>query len=130
MTKKTKLQIKNVVKDFLFRQKNIQSAFFYGSFTTETSYNDIDIAIFRTNIDRDLLEMETELESKLSTKLQIKIDLRIVNNAPESFLYEVFKGECLFDKNDKISNLIEKTIISQMDEEYYKKQFLKDLIND
>jgi len=125
-----KEQIIHEIQSLLIANEKIKAVFIYGSFLNSEHFNDIDIAVFFYDKLENYFDIESELEFYLQKKIQKKIDLRIVNNAPYSFLYEVFKGRCLIDKDDEIGDLIEKVIIKEMDEEYYKRQILKDLICD
>lgn len=125
-----KEETKRIIKSQLLHNEQIQSAFIYGSFCENGSYNDIDIGVFTYGNISDMFSWENEISHKLENVLNKTIDLRIVNNAPKSFLYQVFKGECLFDKGDKIGDLIESTIVEQMDEEFYRLKWLKEILND
>ncbi len=125
-----KMELISKIKAILFPIDKIQAVFIYGSFLDSKKYNDLDIAVFMYN-DLDInFSYETLLEKKVQKAINEKVDLRIANKAPKSFLYEIFKGYCLFDKDDKIGDLIESVSILQMDQNYYDKMFLRELLND
>jgi len=124
-----KADIKTKITNLLAQENQIRTVFIYGSFSLSEEFNDIDIALFLNSNIEESFSYEGKIEYLLEQELSMKVDVRVANSAPERFLYEVFKGECLLDKDDNISVLIEKIAITQMDEEYYKRQFLKELID-
>lgn len=68
-------------------------AYIFGSFTTGDDFNDIDIGIFIAEEKVDSpLSMELELERELEDVLHVPVDVRILNNAPLSFVYNVLKN--------------------------------------
>lgn len=123
-----KKDIINLIKEMLFARKEITAAFIYGSFLNTEDYDDIDIGIF-TNCAFQGLEKtdyEFELEQLLSKELKgSKIDLRVMDNAPDKFLYNVFKGCYLFSKDGKIEKIIENVIQKSLDQQYYQIQYLQ-----
>ena len=116
------------IKDLLYAQKDITAAFIYGSFLLIKEYRDIDIGIF-TAIDipgLKKLDYEHQLEQLLLKQLPgLKFDIRILNSAPDRFLYNVFKGKFLFAKEDKIFDIMERVIAKCLDEQYYIDQYYR-----
>ena len=124
-------QIIEYLKDILSKEDNIVSAFLYGSFLYEKKYNDIDIGVFTNKKLKKskLLDYEFELNEKLSNNIKInKLDVRIIDNAPSSFLFKVFQGECLFMKDDTITDKIELVTHKELDKQYYRDQFYHFLV--
>lgn len=124
-------QIIEYLKDILSKEDNIVSAFLYGSFLYEKKYNDIDIGVFTNKKLKKskLLDYEFELNEKLSNNIKInKLDVRIIDNAPGSFLFNVFQGECLFMKDDTITDKIELVTHKELDKQYYRDQFYHFLV--
>ena len=79
------------IKEILISRNEIIAAFIYGSFLYTEDYDDIDVGVF-TNCTFHGLEKpdyEFELEQLLSKKLTSKIDLRVIDDAPDKFLYNV-----------------------------------------
>jgi len=118
----------NIIKEILFSRNEIIAAFIYGSFLYTEDYDDIDVGVF-TNCSFHGLEKpdyEFELEQLLSKKLTgSKIDLRVINNTPDKFLYNVFKGYYLFSKDEKIEKIIEHVIQKSLDQQYYQIQYVQ-----
>ena len=123
-----KEDIINIIKEILFSRNEIIAAFIYGSFLYTEDYDDIDVGVF-TNCAFHGLEKpdyEFELEQLLSKKLPgSKIDLRVINNTPDKFLYNVFKGYYLFSKDEKIEKIIEHVIQKSLDQQYYQIQYVQ-----
>lgn len=123
-----KEDIINIIKEILFSRNEIIAAFIYGSFLYTEDYDDIDVGVF-TNCSFHGLEKpdyEFELEQLLSKKLTgSKIDLRVINNTPDKFLYNVFKGYYLFSKDEKIEKIIEHVIQKSLDQQYYQIQYVQ-----
>jgi len=123
-----KKDIINIIKEILFSRNEIIAAFIYGSFLYTEDYDDIDVGVF-TNCSFHGLEKpdyEFELEQLLSKKLTgSKIDLRVINNTPDKFLYNVFKGYYLFSKDEKIEKIIEHVIQKSLDQQYYQIQYVQ-----
>jgi hypothetical protein len=52
----------------------------------------------------------------LSRQLAVSVDLRVLNNAPVSFIYHVMKGELILENNEEIrSQLMEQTVRQYLD---------------
>ena len=115
------------IKEILISRNEIIAAFIYGSFLYTEDYDDIDVGVF-TNCTFHGLEKpdyEFELEQLLSKKLTSKIDLRVIDDAPDKFLYNVFKGCYLFSKDEKIEKIMEQIIQRSLGQQYYKIQYIK-----
>jgi len=124
-------QIIENLKDILSKEDNIVSAFLYGSFLYDKKYNDIDLGIFTNQKQKksELLDYEFELNEKLSHNIKKnKFDVRIIDNAPSSFLFNVFQGKCLFMKDDTITDKMELVTHKELDKQYYRDQFYHFLI--
>ncbi len=126
--KTMKKDIINILKEILFSRNEIIAAFIYGSFLYTEDYNDIDVGVF-TNCTFQGLEKsdyEFELEQLLSKKLtSCIIDLRVLDDAPEKFLYNVFRGCYLFSKDEKIEKIMEQIIQRSLDQQYYQTQYIQ-----
>jgi len=105
-----KSRIINELKLFLEQEKSIIFAYLYGSFNEGYKFNDIDIAIYvegtETIHEEKLLHLQLSLAAKAELLLDsYEIDLRILNQAPLSFKFNVVNnGTILFsrDKNQLI----------------------------
>ena len=97
MTRSEKAMVVDVVKSVLSREDNVLMAFLYGSFLEDRPFRDVDIGIvLREGSDVDHF-YEFELADRLERSVggEFPFDVRVVNNAPFTFLYYVVQGELL-----------------------------------
>ncbi len=116
----------------LKRQKKINFAYIFGSFVSEKKFSDIDIGIFvasESNIDS--LYFELKMEKELHSLLHLPVDVRIVNNAPLSFVYHVIKEGILIKDEDPSQRADFEGLIFKkyLDCAFFRKQYLKEVIN-
>ncbi|GLI54029.1 nucleotidyltransferase domain-containing protein [Thermodesulfovibrio yellowstonii] len=119
--KNQKNQIIHLLKTLLHNEEKVIFAYLYGSFIEQDFFNDIDIAIYCSEIE-SVFNFQTDMKIKISDELinagidisPDYIDLRVINNAPYDFLIEVLdRGVLIVDKNPELrTNLIEKVSLN------------------
>ena len=132
MVSKKKVIIKDI-KKILIDKKEILFAYIHGSFVTEEYFNDIDIGVYLKSLPSSPLEYELSLEAEFMDKIRGYIfDIRILNNAPLSFRYNVIRyGILLFARDDDLrSEFQERTVINYLDFLPYRKRYLKEVLGD
>jgi uncharacterized protein len=89
------------VKNILEEDENILFAYVFGSSVMHDAFHDIDIAIFlKTPNKSTALTQELDLEVRLSGALRLQVDVRILNEAPLPFRYNVLKtGRVILDRD-------------------------------
>ena len=100
--------ILNILKEVLTRDGRIVFAYVYGSFVKEESFRDIDLGIYVINRDENPFIISSDIQIQLShvaKKRGVNIiadhfDVRIINDAPFTFLKRVFKEGVLLVDND------------------------------
>lgn len=107
----------DLVKNTLALDKRIVFAYAYGSFIREHSYRDIDIGVFVKNPQENTFVISSEIMTKLSRKAKKlnfnipadQLDVKIINDAPFTFLRKIFtEGILLVDRDpDSRTDLIE-----------------------
>ncbi len=135
MNSMEKVRIKSEIKKILKNIPNILFAYIHGSFLKE-KFSDIDVAIY-LDIDRkkydkkNILKKELEIEEILSRKIKYPVDVRILNNSPLSFRFNVIKyGEVLFSKNEDVRSDFEALTISEYhDFAYFRRVYMKEALN-
>lgn len=87
------------------RLKNVDVAYIFGSFLEGEEFNDIDIALLLSinlNPYKSLkfsLKVEGELERQI--KPRFEFDIKILNNSPVEFQFEVIKkGSVIFSRDE------------------------------
>ena len=110
-----RMRIARTVAGELAQHPRVAFAYVYGSFAEARPFRDIDIGVYCSGTDPspDLAEA---LAHTLTTALRIPVDVRVVNDAPVSFLFHVLRGELLFSREDELlSTVIENTIRRYLD---------------
>jgi predicted nucleotidyltransferase len=101
----------------LAHEPNIVFAYLYGSFQSADSFHDIDVGIYlaRCTPGHDTM-YGLDLTQRLADSISFPIDVRILNDAPVSFLYHVLKGYPLhIQDEDLLTNLMEQVVRQYLD---------------
>jgi uncharacterized protein len=129
--KEKEVLIKNI-SDVLKAKEYIIFAYIFGSFASEGSFQDIDVGIFISGVkDRSPLRLELETESELEDAIHIPIDVRIINNAPLSFIYNILKNKIVIVDNDKSLRADFEGLIynNYFDFQHLRNEYLREVIN-
>lgn len=98
-----KERIIEIVKAELEKREDILFAYIFGSFVDSDRYNDIDVAIYMADFQREkVLDIEFELEMLLEDKIQKPFDVRIINEAPLGFVYNVLRNKIVVLDRDTL----------------------------
>lgn len=107
----------DLVKNTLALDKRIVFAYAYGSFVAEKSYRDIDIGVYVKNAQENPFVVSSEIKTTLSRQAKKsnfdipadRFDVKIINDAPFTFLKRIFtEGILLIDRDpDSRTDLIE-----------------------
>jgi len=100
-----KLRIVEVTRDILFRKREVLFACIFGSFVEREDYQDIDVAVYLGKLQNvETLRFELFLEEELEGNLGVPFDVRVINDAPLGFVYNVLtKKILLFDRDGKLA---------------------------
>jgi predicted nucleotidyltransferase len=111
--RKTRKKLEGILK----KQEEIEFAYLYGSFIEHLPFHDVDVAVYIGRIQkRETTSCSLDLAQQLSDKLSLPVDVRILNFAPVSFRYHVFRGELISERNEELrSRLMEETIQKYLD---------------
>lgn len=92
-------------------------AYIYGSFAEGLAFHDIDVGVYLSEItEEESTNYSLILGQMLSKELQVPVDIRVLNFAPVSFLYEVIRGNLIFERNEEIRiRVVEQTIQRYLD---------------
>jgi uncharacterized protein len=98
-------------------EPNIAFAYLYGSFVEADAFHDVDIGVYVSRHDPSQDPMYVlDLIQRLAGLVPFPIDVRILNDAPVSFLYHVLKGRPIHIREDEVlTNLMEQTVRQYLD---------------
>ena len=134
ISEKERARIFDLLKEHLSREP-LLFAYLFGSFTSDKEFNDIDIAVFADTdrfLKKSLLEYEIALEQRLANILrEYSIDVRVLNNAPISFKYQVIKNGlpvCIRDE-DAMTDFEVLIYAIYFDFAPFQKRYLKEVLS-
>lgn len=116
----------------LSKQKKIVFAYIFGSFVLEKNFHDIDIGIFIANKKGiNPLNFELRKENEINSLVHFPVDVRIINDAPISFVYHVIKDGLLIkdDAPSKRADFEGMIFKKYLDLAFFRKQYLREVIN-
>src|SRR3990172_10849016 len=101
LTKEDKDFLIKRISEILEADERIIFAYIFGSFISGNGFRDIDVAVFISGEDAHPLKAELEMEAKIEAATHLPVDVRIINNAPLSFVYNVLKHKSVIVDKDK-----------------------------
>lgn len=77
------------------------------------------------------MRLELEIEAEVEDAIRIPIDVRIINNAPLSFIYNILKNNIVVvDKDRSLRTDFEGVICKKyFDFQYLRREYLREIIN-
>lgn len=122
--------IKSRLKEFLEEKPGILFAYLHGSFLKTDRFHDIDVAVYLEDVPSSPLELELQLETELGEAVHYPVDVRILNNSPLSFRYNVIKdGAVLVVNDDDLRAEFEESAISNyFDFAPFRKMYLQEAL--
>ncbi len=122
----------NTILDIICLKKDMMFAYIFGSFISKDEINDIDIGVYINDVEEGtILKYELELECELEAIIRIPVDVRIINNAPISFVYNILRNKVLILDNDKdLRSDFEGLIYKKyFDIQYLRNEYLREIVN-
>ena len=131
ITKREKEKITKSIFSYIQKRKEILTAYFFGSYVSGQKFGDIDIGILVLNEPEDLLGYEFELEIELEELVKLSVDVRLLNNAPVTFVQNVIRhGEIIIDNKPNFRADFESYILRKyFDFAPFRRQYLVEVIN-
>lgn len=98
-------------------QDAIHFAYLYGSLLDDLPCHDIDIGIYIQGISGvDIAFYALRLGEQFSHNVGCPVDVRVLNDAPVPFLFNVLKGKLLTERNSELhAQIFEKTVSRYLD---------------
>lgn len=123
-----KAQLREKIRSFLVSRREILFAYLHGTFCAGENFRDIDLALYIDRTEISALDYELNLEVLLQDTFGYPFDVRLLNNCPASFAYQVIKdGERVYVADDDQRTRFEETILARyLDFLPYHKQYLSE----
>ncbi len=101
----------------LTRVGEVVFAYLYGSFAESQPFHDIDVAVYLRNAPTESNTAKAVALAQCCTEHTGRpVDVRVVNEAPVSFVYHVLRGRLLFSRDDSLlADVIERTTSRYLD---------------
>ena len=96
---------------------DVEFAWLHGSFLAADKFRDIDIGVHLSATAEVRVQRGLELAVRLDQEIGFPIDVRVLNDAPVTFLFHVFReGRLLLSRNDEgLADLMERTVREYLD---------------
>jgi predicted nucleotidyltransferase len=130
-TPTVKQAMEGILRTLLEKRPEISFAYIHGSFARGEDFRDIDVAVYLKELSDSPLRHELALEAELMEAVgRYLIDIRVLNGAPVSFAYHVFKeGNVLIARDDdERSDFQEAVLARYFDFAPYRAEYLKETL--
>lgn len=116
--------VKRLIRE-LTGDSSISFAYLFGSSLDASSVHDIDVGVYLRGTEPHAYS--AALSSRLSKALGLPVDVRVLNDAPTTFLYHVVRGKLLVVHDENLlTSLIEDVSRRYLDIEPLLRQATKD----
>jgi predicted nucleotidyltransferase len=129
---KEKERIVNEIVSFFNGQvEDAAIVYLFGSFVGDGKFSDVDLGIVTFKRVQRLLDVELEIESRLERIIKCPADVRVLNNAPVSFIQNVIRsGRVILDRDPSLRADFEGNALKQyFDFSRFRDQYLKEVLN-
>ncbi len=110
-------RVTDVLTAELAAEPDIAFTYLHGSFAEGVPFHDVDVGVYlRPTPPEARTARALDLAQRLSTKVRLPVDVRVVNDAPVTFLYHVLRGRLLVSRDpDLLGDIMERTIAEYLD---------------
>lgn len=110
-------RIRRTLVAVLESEPALEFAWLHGSFLAADRFRDIDIGVHLSAPVEVRSQRGLELSVRLDQEIGFPIDVRVLNDAPVTFLFHVFREGCLLlSRNDeRLADLMERTVREYLD---------------
>ena len=100
-------------------EPDLEFAWLHGSFPGGGGFHDVDVGIHLNAAADVRFHRALELGLRLDRNVGFPVDVRVLNDAPVTFLFHVFReGRLLLSRNDeRLADLMERTVREYLDME-------------
>lgn len=121
--------LKSAAEFLCDRHPEILSAYVFGSFVRKQPFGDLDVAVLLATPLAEPLPFELRLERDLEKLVRIPVDVRILNQAPQPFQYNVIReGKMLLDRDPNMRAAFEGNVVKQyLDFSRFRRRSLREM---
>lgn len=100
-------------------EPDLEFAWLHGSFLAAGKFHDIDVGVYLDAPAGVRFRRALDLAVRLDRETGFPVDVRVLNDAPVTFLFHVFReGSLLLSRNDeRLAELMERTVREYLDME-------------
>ena len=100
-------------------EPDLEFAWLHGSFLADGAFHDIDVGVHLNATTEVRFRRGLDLAVRLDRETGFPVDVRVLNDAPVTFLFHVFREGCLLvSRNDeRLADLMERTAREYLDME-------------
>lgn len=120
------------IKDFLGSLDRVIFAYIFGSFAKRSVFADIDIGIFlKGEPNKSPLEAELGIENDIQRLISYPVDMRVLNNAPLFFVFQVIRDGILVKDGDPgLRSDFEGLVFKKINDlKGFRDEYLREIIN-
>lgn len=128
LNQQEKANIENGIKSILEGNGEILFAYIYGSFACQSTFRDIDVALFIEEIEKEKITDYIIMTSiELEKVVGFPIDVRCLNHAPIDFQYNVVSGKVLLSRSEEVRvSFVERVVSRYLDMASMVRYYLKE----
>ncbi len=117
LNREERRQLVDDLRDVLESQEKIAFAYLYGSFAEGLPFHDVDVGVYAQGVkESEATSYAILLAELLTSRLHIPVDVRVLNFAPVTFLFHVFRGDLIQEKDEDVrSEIMERTVQKYLD---------------
>ena len=110
-------RIRRTLIRVLEAEPDLEFAWLHGSFLSADEFHDIDVGVYLDATTDLRIRRGLDLAVRLDRETGFPIDVRVLNDAPVTFLFHVFReGSLLLCRNDEgLADLMERTVREYLD---------------
>ena len=93
---------------------DISFAYIYGSFVEGLPFHDIDVGIFLSHpAEEGAIAYMLDLSQSLSLETQLPVDVRVINDAPVTFMYSVMQGVLILCRDEEMHSCFVEEVVKK-----------------
>ncbi len=102
--------------DSLGQENDVSFAYLFGSFLEERRFRDVDVGVYLTEAAAGSADRALVLAERLGRATGYPVDVRVLNDAPLTFLFHALRGRVLLCRDEeRLSEILERTAQRYLD---------------